>query len=176
MELVYRAVKPGRKPIKQLYLSVILWFMGRAVQAASRVDRPIMDEIADLPADFAFALGVLGTGPWMVVAKRPDGRLAYRGRRLTGEVGLKLAFKHLEAGFMTFSFQESTPVATARDRLVVDGEVAHACATVRILDRVQVYLLPKPIARLAVKRYPRWPFLRKCLNRVRIYWRALAGY
>jgi hypothetical protein len=112
----------------------------------------------------------------MVVAKRPDGRLAYRGRRLTGEVRLKLAFKHLEAGFMTFSFQESTPVATARDRLVVDGEVAHACATVRILDRVQVYLLPKPIARLAVKRYPRWPFLGKCINRVRIYWRALAGY
>jgi hypothetical protein len=150
--------------------------MGRAVQAASRVDRAVMAEVAELPADFCFALGVLEAGPWMVLAKGPDGRLEYCGRRLTDAVGLKLAFKHLESGFMTFSFQESTPVATARDRLVVEGEVAHACAAVRILDRVQVYLLPRPIARLAVKRYPRWPFFGKCINRVRIYWRTLAGY
>jgi hypothetical protein len=41
---------------------------------------------------------------------------------------------------------------------------------------VQVYLLPKPLAKLAVKRYPDWPLRTKWCNRVRIYWRALLGY
>lgn len=177
MELVYREIKPGRKPFKRAYLTLMLWFMGRAVQAASRIDRAIINEVAELPTDFVFALGVCGRGPHMVVGKHADGPLRYRGHRIDRvEVDLNLEFKHLESGFMTFSFQESTPVAAARDRLVVDGEVAHACAVVRILDRVQVYLLPKPLAKLAVKRYPRWPFLTKWCNRVRIYWRALLGY
>ncbi len=177
MELTYREIKSGRKPFKRAYLAVMLWFMGRAVQAASRVDPAIMDEVAELPDDFVFALGVVARGPWMVVERRSGGVLRYRGGRVEDHpVDLKLAFKHLEAGFLTFTFQENTPVATARDRLEVDGEVAHACAVVRILDRVQVYLLPKPLARLAVKRYPRWPLLTKCVQRTRIYWRALLGY
>ncbi|MDJ0720991.1 MAG: hypothetical protein QNJ04_05145 [Desulfobacterales bacterium] len=177
MNVTYREIKPGKKPVKRAYLAVMLWFMGRAVQAASRVDRAIMDEVADLPDDFVFALGVAERGPWMVVGRRSDGALSYRGRAIGDDpVDLKLAFKHLEAGFLTFTFRENTPVATARDRLNVDGEVAHACAVVRIIDRVQVYLLPKPLARLAVKRYPRWPLLRKCVHRTRIYWRALLGY
>ncbi len=177
MALAYREITPGRKPFKRAYLAVMLWFMGRAVQAASRVDRQIRDEVTELPDDFAFALGVGDRGPWMVVGRQAGHDLRYRGHRVGDTpINLKLAFKHLESGFLTFTFQENTPVAAARDRLVVDGEVAHACAVVRILDRVQVYLLPKPLARLAVKRYPRWPLLTKCSNRVRIYWRALLGY
>ncbi|MBL0712261.1 MAG: hypothetical protein JJV98_01055 [Desulfosarcina sp.] len=177
MELVYREIKPGTKPLKRVYLALMLWFMGRAVQAASRVDREVMAEVLELPANFVFALGVRNRGPCMLVGKHGEKALRYLGRRIERQkVDLKLEFKHLESGFMTFSFQESTPVATARDRLVVDGEVAHACAVVRILDRVQVYLLPGPIARLAVKRYPRWPLMTKWLNRVRIYGRSLIGY
>ena len=177
MGLTYREITPGRKPFKRAYLAVMLWFMGRAVQAAARVDRQIMDEVAALPEDFVFALGVGERGPFMVVGRQAGGLLRYRGHLIEDTpIDLKLAFKHLESGFLTFTFQENTPVAVARDRLVVDGEVAQACAVVRILDRVQVYLLPKLLARRAVKRYPRWPLLTKCGNRVRIYWRTLLGY
>ncbi len=177
MALAYREIKPGRKPFKRAYLALMLWFTGRAVQAASRVDPQIRKEVADLPADFSFALGVGGCGPFMVLKRHARDQLRYRGHRIDQrEVDLILAFKHLESGFLTFTFQENTPVAAARDRLVADGEVAHVCAVVRILDRVQVYLLPKPIARLAVKRYPRWPLLAKWGSRVRIYWRTLLGY
>jgi hypothetical protein len=177
MELIYREIKPGRKLFKRSYLIVMFWFMGRAVQAASRVDRTVMQELAELPARFVFVLGVGDRGPCMVVGKQPDGRLRYLGQRVDRTpIDLKLQFKHLESGFMTFSFQENTPTAAARDRLLVDGEVAHVCAVVRILDRVQVYLLPKPLAKLAVKRYPDWPLRTKWCNRVRIYWRALLGY
>ncbi len=177
MDLTYREIEPGRRPFKRAYLSLMFWFVGRAVQAASRVDREVMQEVRALPDGFVFALGVVGRGPHMVLEKRGNDRLRYLGQRFdSAESPVVLEFKHLESGFLTFTFQENTPVANARDRLVLDGEVAHACAMVRILDRVQVYLLPKFIAALAIKRYPRWPFWPKCFNRVRIYWRTLLGY
>ena len=177
MELNYREVTPSRSLLKRTYLSINLWFMGRAIQAASRVDSRVRREFRSLPDNFTFALGVMPDGPYMVVRKKgPDGA-RYLGRRIEAQpVDLTMAFKHLEGGLLTFTFRENTPVATARDRLVVDGEVANACAVVRILDIVQIYLLPKPIARLAVKRYPRWPLGGKLINRTRIYWRSVIGY
>jgi hypothetical protein len=51
-----------------------------------------------------------------------------------------------------------------------------ACAVVRILDMVEVLLLPKIIARLAVKRYPAWSPLRKHLGRFMVYVRAVVGF
>jgi hypothetical protein len=177
MELVYREMSPGRSYLKRAYLSINLWFMGRAIQAASRVDEQVRREFRSLPDKFTFALGVMPNGPYFVVQKSGADNARYIGRRIDAQpVDLTMAFKHMEAGMLTFTFRENTPVATARDRLVVDGEVSYACAVVRILDIVQIYLLPKVIARLAVKRYPRWPLGRKLINRTRIYWRSLIGY
>jgi hypothetical protein len=151
--------------------------MGRAIQAASRVDKQVRREFRLLPENFTFALGVMPSGPYMVVGKNGPDRARYLGRRIDAQpVDLTMAFKHLDAGVLTFTFRENTPIATARDRLVVDGEVAYACSVVRILDIVQIYLLPKLIARRAVKRYPRWPLRNKLINRSRIYWRSLIGY
>ena len=177
MELHYRDVSPGRSYPQRAYLSINLWFMGRAIQAASRVDDRVRREIRGLPPEFTFALGILPDGPYLVVRKQGKDCARYIGRRIDAQpVDLTLSFKHLEAGFLTFTFRENTSVATARDRLVVDGEVGYACSVVRILDIVQIYLLPKPIARMAVKRYPHWPLGGKLINRSRIYWRTLIGY
>ena len=177
MELVYREIKPGRKYLKRAYLAVMLWFMGRAVQAASRVDRAIMKEVRELPNGIRMALGVRKRGPYMVLGKDGQTSLRYLGSRIADDdIDLKLAFKYVESGFMTFTLQENTASAAAYDRLTVEGELAYLCALVRILDRVQVYLLPKPLAKLAVKRYPHWPLLRMWSNRIRIYWRTLLGY
>jgi len=43
------------------------------------------------------------------------------------------------------------------------------------MNIVEVYLLPKFIARLAVKRYPRWSWTRKLVGRTRIYLGAVLG-
>ena len=81
----------------------------------------------------------------------------------------------MAAAFRMFSFQESTATAVSRNRLTVFGETPHASAVVRVLDAVQVFLLPKPVARLAVKRYPQWPLKRKWTGRLMIYLRTLTG-
>jgi hypothetical protein len=59
----------------------------------------------------------------------------------------------------------------------VEGSLPQALAFMRALDRVEVYLLPKIIAKLAVKRYPdssELPALKKHLNRILIYLMAFS--
>jgi hypothetical protein len=171
-----REVRPHRKPLKKAYIALLLWFMGRAIQAAARTDEEVSRELAVLPHGFTFCLGILPHGPHMVVGKDDLGQVRYMGGKAENRpIHLRILIKHLEAAFLVFTFQESTALAAARNRLQVDGEVAHACAVVRILDMVEVYLLPKCIARRAVKRYPSWTAGRKLSGRMLIYLRALAG-
>ena len=172
----YREIKPGAFGIfpQKLYLATMLWFMGRAVQAAATFDADIREEFRRMPEGFTFSLGVLPAGPHMIVGKDAEGRVRYLGSKTEGKkIDLMMLIKNVEAAVMMFSFQESTPVATCNDRLIIDGEVAPACSAVRILDAVQVYLLPKLIARLAVKRYPSWGMVRTLGGRAKIYWGAL---
>lgn len=172
----FKMVPPGGKPFKRLYLSVMLWFVGRAIQAAARVDREVRKTFDTLPDGFTFALTVAPGGPAMVVGKDKAGGVRYLGAD-PGEryLDLNLTIKNIEAAFLLFSFQESTVTAVARDRMIVDGDIPAACTVVRILDMVEVFLLPRLLASLAVRRYPRWSPVRKYVGRVLIYLRAVVG-
>ena len=173
----FREVAAGGKSLKRDYVAVMMWFMGRAIQAAAAVDEAAKKEFAGMPDGFTFALSVMPNGPHMIVGKDQGGFARYRGWDPEGKkIDLDMKIKNIEAAMLIFTFQESTALATARERLIVDGEVAHACAIVRILDIVEVYLLPKIIAKLAVKRYPGWPFRRKYLGRALIYVRTIFGF
>ena len=100
--------------------------------------------------------------------------MKYLGRNPVGkQIDLRIQIKHLEAAFLLFTFQESTCIAQCRDRMIVTGDLRTACAFVRILNIVETYLLPKFIAKLAVKRYQAPEF--KYINRVRIYLRSIVG-
>jgi len=173
----YREITAGRKPFKKAYVAVMLWVVGRAIQAAGRVDKSVKAEFDTLPDGFSFSLGVEPAGPYMIVGKNAKGYPKYGGWKPGGtRIDLKIRIKNIEAAMLLFSFRESTAVATARNRLIVDGDVPSACAVIRMLDIVEVYLLPRMIAKLAVKRYPDWTPWRKYMGRVRIYFRALLGY
>jgi aldehyde:ferredoxin oxidoreductase len=173
----FRFMVPGGKWAKRSYISIMLWFVGRAMQAAAKVDKGVKKEFEAIPKGFRFSLGVSPRGPAMVMEKTTAGRVKYVGSKPGGKpVDLQLKIKHLEGAILLFTFQESTAVAVARDRLVVEGDVPHACTVVRILDMVEVLLLPKIVAELAVKRYPAWSPVRKHLGRCMVYVRAIAGF
>jgi hypothetical protein len=161
--------------MQRLYIAFMLWFVGRAIVAASKADKDVKQEFDSFPDGFTFALGALPSGPHMVIRKTADGKVRYLGQGKGENIDLNLTIKHLQAFFMIFSFQESTSTANARARLFVDGGVPEACAAVRILDIVQVYLLPKVIAKLAVKRYPAWSWRRHILGRSVVYLRTVTG-
>ncbi|SLM27881.1 conserved hypothetical protein [Desulfamplus magnetovallimortis] len=176
MEQQFQEIKPRKNIWKPIYLKSMLWFTGRAVQAASRVDPEVKAEFEAMPEGYTFALGAWPSGPYMVIERQSDGTAKYMGSSTENiKIDLSLLFKSSEHLFLAFTFRESTPIATARDRLLVDGDIPHACAAVRILDIVQVYLLPKLIAKLAIKRYPRWSFKRHTIYRALVNLRAIAG-
>ena len=171
----YREIKPGRKVFKRAYLWIMMWFVGRAIQAAARVDGDVRNEFVKLPEGFTVSLGILPDGPFMIVGKDKNGKVQYMGGKPEGkDIDLSMQIKNLEAALLLFTFQESTCLAISRDRVVVAGDLRAACAFVRILNIVETYLLPKIIAKLAVKRYQSPHF--KYINRIRIYLRTILGY
>jgi aldehyde:ferredoxin oxidoreductase len=172
----FKMISPGGKPLKRIYLSILFWFVGRSIQAAARVDREVRKAFDTIPDGFTFALTVAPDGPAMVVGKDKAGKVKYLGANSKQRyIDLKLTIKNIEAAILLFTFQESTVVAAARNRLVVDGDIPTACTVVRILDMVEVFLLPKLLASLAVRRYPQWPPFRKYVGRTLIYLRAVVG-
>lgn len=169
-------IKPGKRYLTRIYLSSMLWFVGKAIQAAARVDKEVAEEFSTMPNGYTFSLGAYPSGPYMVVGKNDKGRVRYLGSRIDKQpVHLQMNLKSTGHLFTLFTFRESTPVANARDRLFVVGDVPHACTVTRILNIVQVYLLLKPIARLAIKRYPKWTWFRHTFTRAMVLTRTVTG-
>jgi len=172
----YPEIKSGGKLIKKIYVAVMLWIVGRAIQAASRVDREVKEEFGRLSDDFMMHLHVLPSGPGMIVGKDKNGKVKYMGWNPKGKkITLDMKVKNIEGAILMFTFQESTCVASANNRLAVSGNVPDTMAFIRILNIVETYLLPKIITSLAVKRYPKWSQmnpLRKYAGRVLVYVRT----
>ncbi|MBU0993288.1 MAG: hypothetical protein KJ737_12410 [Proteobacteria bacterium] len=172
----YKTYRPKRKILKWLYLYVFMWFTGRAIKIAAKVDDEVKKEFDSIPNNFNVALEVLPYGPALVVGKTEDGKVQYLGSSTKDKkIDLRMIVHNIENAMQLFTFQESTAISFMRNRLYLDGEIPYAAAFVRVFDAVEVYLLPKIIAKLAVKRYPAWSLIRKLSGRVKIYLRAGIG-
>lgn len=157
-----------RFALQRLYVAVMLWVVGRALVATSRVDAGVRAELAHLPAGYQIQMVVMPGGPGFVVECVGDGTLQ-RTRRPKARPDLSIRFKHVAHAFLVLSFQEGTARAFANDRMVADGDVSHAIVLVRCLNTMEALILPRWIARRAVKRYPRLPWLEKMGKALRIY-------
>ncbi len=143
-----------RYRLKRLYVVVMMRIVGWGLRAMSRVDPVVRAETAGFPAGIVIAMTTLPDGPSMVLQKTPEGRLRYLGGRLPEQLGLAIRFKHLDYAFRVLAFIESTPTAFARDRMVVDGDLAAGIRLVRCMYRLEAVLMPRFIAARGMKRYP----------------------
>ena len=139
---------------RRAYVALMMAVIGRSLVAISRVDAKVRDELAPIAPGFVFRMTVLPDGPSFAVERTPDGVFALV-KDHTQRADLTVIFKHLRHAFLVFSFQEGTARAFANDRMFVDGQVSVAVRIVRVLDRMEAVILPKFIARRALKRYPR---------------------
>ena len=62
-------IRPGKRYFHRAYTGIMLWFLGRAVRAAARVDREVAGEFSKMPDKYTFSLGAFPCGPYMVVGK-----------------------------------------------------------------------------------------------------------
>ena len=80
MTVIKKEITPGKKPFKSLYVSVMLWFVGRALAAVSKIDKEVRDEIAALPEGCLIGMAVFPFGctgfkaPAMFVQKTDGNR------------------------------------------------------------------------------------------------------
>jgi len=109
-------------------------------------------------------------GPCCLLQRIHSG-LSYLGVSDSGAADMEIIFKHLQHAWLLYTFQENTPTAFARNRIVLDGEVGHATVFNRCLARLLTLILPRLIAERAVKRYPAIALWQKLRLAISIYLR-----
>ena len=77
------------------------------------------------------------------------------------------------ATFLVLGFVEGTAVAFANDRITVDGNTSIAMKIIRALNRMEVIVLPRFIAKRAVKTYPDIKLMEKLVLASRVYGRLV---
>lgn len=143
-----------RLRLKRLYVAVMMRIVGWGLRAMSRVDPVVRAEAAGFPDNMIIAMTTMPDGPGMVLQKDPAGHLRYLGGRPPENTDLTIRFKHLDYTFRVLAFIESTPVAFARARMVVDGDLSASIRLVRCMYRLEALLMPRFIASRGMKRYP----------------------
>ncbi|EDY86780.1 conserved hypothetical protein [gamma proteobacterium HTCC5015] len=138
--------------LEKAYVTTMMTIVGRALISASQYDDEVRREIAGMPTGYVLSMTVMPSGPGFTLRAEKDGSLTWLSNDTPAD--LTIRFKHLEHAFMVFSFQESTSRAFANDRMIADGEVSQAIRLVRCLNKLESIILPKVVAKLAVKRYP----------------------
>lgn len=143
-----------RTRLKRIYVAVMMRIVGWGLRAMSRVDAVVRAEAAGFADGMVIEMTTLPRGPGLVLQKTPEGRLRYLGPRPPGKADLSIRFKHLDYAFRVFGFIESTPMAFARARMVVDGDLGAGIRLVRCMYRLEAVLMPRFIAARGMKRYP----------------------
>jgi len=145
-----KSVKPT---LQQAYVKLMMDVIGRSLVMASQVDPEIQQEVAKFPLNFTLSMTVFPHGPAFIARVNDEQQLELVSQ-MEVKPDLTITFKHLQHAFLVFSFQESTAQAFANDRMIADGDVAHAIRLVRCLNKLEALILPKTLASLAIKQYP----------------------
>lgn len=164
-------IPAGKKPLKRLYLFSVLQLLGRSLPKAIEVDTVLSHELEALPQAFTFSLGIPASGPSVCFEKVAGGLRRVRKAEGRGSCDLQIRLNDIEAAFRLLTLQESTVFSAARGRISIIGDIATGSVVVRMLDRLEILLLPAFLARRAVRRYKRLP--RPCSHRLRIYRRII---
>ena len=158
--------------IQLLYVRLMMWLVGRLLQAASGVDPLIRAEVAALPEDFSFTMR-LHSGAAGLAMRREGDRLRAMPAAAGSDYSLIFEFKHLTHAFLVLAFVESTARSFANDRMTLGGDVGLAMKIVRCLNRMECVVLPKFVANRAVKQYPALSLGTKLRLAARVYGRLV---
>lgn len=152
------------------YVKLMFYVISHGLASASQHDARIREELGGCPVGLTIKMQVLPQHASFVVKVNADHTLRVV-KQETADVNIYI--KHLSMAMLILTFRESTAQAFANDRMTVDGDIAIATRFVRILNQLQALILPKVIAKRAIKRYPELATTAKFNTARKIYW-ALA--
>ena len=143
-------------PVKRVYCSVIMAVLGWFIPNIACRKEGVREEVWAFPEGFTCRLGVWPDGPSVVFRREGDKLVRVRKSDHPGagsETDLDVLLKSIDAAWLMFTFQESTCMSEASSRLIARGELPNVCTFIRLMDKVEILLLPSFIARRAVKKW-----------------------
>ncbi|OUS24210.1 hypothetical protein A9Q99_25045 [Gammaproteobacteria bacterium 45_16_T64] len=153
------------------YLNTMMGVIARSLCAMSKVDDHLQYELSVVPDNFVLQMKVLPNVAGFAVKKNSDGHLEYLGKEPGEKADVTISIKHPELAYLVFSFQENTAEAFARNRTIIEGDLAMAMRLIRCINWLEVFILPKAAAEKALKRYPDISFKEKSRTASKIYGR-----
>ena len=170
------ATKNLKPTLEHAYVTLMMDIIGRGLVMASQVDPEIHAEVAGFPTDFTICMRVFPKGP-QFIAQVQQNRTLKLLPDYKDKPDLTITIKHMHFAFLIFSFQEGTARAFANDRMIADGDLPHAIRLVRCLNKMEALILPKLVANLAVKEYPKDLSLKeKLTTAANIYLKVAQSY
>jgi hypothetical protein len=160
-------------PLQRIFVTGMLRLVGGLLEAASRSDAALRQEIAGFPDGLCIGMSVLGERARLRLRVH-QGRFVYLPDGDT-PAELEIVFKHITHAFLVLSFQESTAQSYARSRMVSHGDVALTMRFVRCLNRMEAVTLPRVIAARALKSYPELSLREKLPVSLRTYGRLVTS-
>jgi hypothetical protein len=147
---VSRTLRIRIKRCRILYIRLLLCILGRAVPRTLYLSREAGEEARNFPEGYRILLGLRAPGPALILESDGLGQL-YPVSDKENSADLEIRLKSAEAAFRLFTFRESTAVSEAGGRLIAAGNLAKVLSFIRIIDAVEILLLPRVLARRAVK-------------------------
>jgi len=171
------SIRPSAGPgvayaLQRWYVTVMMWLVGRLLQAAAAVDPVVANEVERLAEGFSFVMRVRDTNLGFAMQKI-SGALRLVALPDLREPRLSFDYKHVTHAFLVLGFVEGTARSFANDRMSVDGEIAASMKIVRCLNRMEAIVLPRIVARRALKEYPPIAVSEKLTLAVKIYLRLV---
>ncbi len=175
--LNYPDIKSGKKIFARIYLSILLFVLGRGFQAASKSVKGIKNEIAELPENFSFSLNIdpIGLSVSFIKVKHYFKFLGMNKKSVVDKSSVVINFRNISSAMKVFTFSISSALAYAQNGLSIKGGLPETLAVLRILNLVEYYLLPGFIVKGILKRYPSQNWFVKIFLRIVIYIRLLIG-
>lgn len=179
MKIVSWPLKIKKRPFSRFYLSILLYVVRKALQGMYKYDAYSKEQLEQLGSDFSLGLTASDAGPSFILQITEDKNkksFKYLGtfKKLPGfKPDLKVQLKSIGSAMQIFTFAESVAQGEANSRFIADGPLEAACTFVRILERTEIILLPRFIAKRAVKRYASFKNLTKL--RAQLYSKVIFG-
>ncbi|MET0344328.1 MAG: hypothetical protein ABW252_25170 [Polyangiales bacterium] len=146
-----------RYQAQRAYVATMFAVLGRLLIAGAGADPEIRRELSAFPEGTRIGFSIVGDATVLRLVWRGD--LLHVAPARADKPDVEIVFKHVAHAFALLSFQESTPIAYARDRMSTHGDVGLTVRFVRCLTRVQAVMLPGAIASRALKSVPAQPVL-----------------
>lgn len=168
--------KPLKPALEHAYVKLMMDVIGRGLVMASQVDHVVQHEVSKFPVGFSLSMKVFPNGPAFTAQVNEKQQLDLVPNP-SHKPDLTITFKHLHHAFLVFSFQEGTAKAFANDRMIADGDISNAIRLVRCLNRMETLILPKAVAQLAIKEYPKELNIKDKINgAAQIYFKVAQSY